>query len=203
MLAKFTRMQRMLAGMLATVRGDLLGICSVFEGQTWHQKPVAKPGRPGMFWGPNVSQVRPPPLRGKHRTYRVFCIFPRVSVGLGRAAGDAFVGLIGCETHVAGARAGPKRRTQAGTCTQARVGECMLSVRGVGQATLQPLARLGSQRARAWVGSRCVGSSVHPVPSIPLCASHAGRTGCSRRLREVVTTVRSRSGGQSLKQGPA
>ena len=30
MLAKFARMQRMLAGMLATVRGDLHGIYSVF-----------------------------------------------------------------------------------------------------------------------------------------------------------------------------
>ena len=30
MLAKFLRMQRMLAGMLATVRGDLRGIYSVF-----------------------------------------------------------------------------------------------------------------------------------------------------------------------------
>ena len=32
----------------------------------------------------------------------------------------------------------------------------MLSV-GVGEATLQPLARLGSQRARAGVGAWCVG----------------------------------------------
>ena len=38
------------------------------------------------------------------------------------------------------------------TCAQARVGECVLSVRGVGQATLQPLVRVGSQRARAWGG---------------------------------------------------
>ena len=46
---------RMLAGMLATVRGDWHGIYSVFEGRaTWHQKPVARPGRPGMFWGPSV-----------------------------------------------------------------------------------------------------------------------------------------------------
>ena len=29
---------------------------------------------------------------------------------------------------------------------------------GVGPATLQPLARVGSQRARAWVGAWCVGS---------------------------------------------
>ena len=43
MLAKFVRMQRMLVGMLATVRGDLHGIA--FEGRaTWHQKPVARPG---------------------------------------------------------------------------------------------------------------------------------------------------------------
>ena len=34
----------------------------------------------------------------------------------------------------------------------------MLSVRGVGQATLQPLVRVGSQRARAWVGAWCVGT---------------------------------------------
>ena len=45
----------MLAGMLATVRGDLHGIYSVFEGRpTWHQKPVARPGRSRMFWGPSV-----------------------------------------------------------------------------------------------------------------------------------------------------
>ena len=103
-------------------------------------------------WAAFLAQVRPLPLCGKHGTYRVFCIFPPVSVGLGQAAGGALFGLIGfrCETRAA-------RRTQAldasrHTCAQARVGKCVLSVRGVGQATLQPLVRVGSQRARAWGG---------------------------------------------------
>ena len=39
--------------------GDCPGQFAVFtvffEGRaTWHQKPVARPGRPGMFWGPSV-----------------------------------------------------------------------------------------------------------------------------------------------------
>ena len=38
-----------------SLQGDLHSIYSVFEGRaTWHQKPVARPGRPGMFLGPSV-----------------------------------------------------------------------------------------------------------------------------------------------------
>ena len=66
-------------------------------------------------------------------TVFLFCIFPPVSVGLGRAAGDAFFGLIGfrCETRAA-------RRTQAPdasryTCAQARVVSVVLSSGGVGK----------------------------------------------------------------------
>ena len=55
MLAKFARVQRMLAEMLATVRGECTVFAVFFDGRaTWHQKPVARPGRPGMFWGPSV-----------------------------------------------------------------------------------------------------------------------------------------------------
>ena len=65
-----------------------------------------------------MAQVRPPPLCGKtSHIYRAFFLFPRVSVGLGRAARDVFFGLIGfrCETRAARARAGRNCRTQAGT----------------------------------------------------------------------------------------
>ena len=83
----------------------------------------------------------------------LFFILPPVSVGLGLAAGDAFVSLIGfrCETRAARAPRTQAPDTSRHTCPQARVGEYMLSVGVVGQATLQPLARVGSQRARAWV----------------------------------------------------
>ena len=38
MLVEFARMQRMLAGMLATVQGELHGMYSVLGGRaTWHQ----------------------------------------------------------------------------------------------------------------------------------------------------------------------
>ena len=45
-------------------------------------------------------------VRKASQKYRVFFIFPRVSVGLGRAVGDALFGLIGfrCESRAAHAR---------------------------------------------------------------------------------------------------
>ena len=45
MLLKLAKMQRMLAGMLATVRGDF------HVGAMWHQEPVARPGMSGVFLG--------------------------------------------------------------------------------------------------------------------------------------------------------
>ena len=104
--------------------------------------------------------------------WTAFLIFPPVSVGLGRAAGDAFFGLIGfwCETRAARARAAPDASRH--TCAQTTVGECMLSVRGVGQATLQPLARVGSQRARAWVVRRSGSETRSRVNRVLLSAAH-------------------------------
>ena len=69
-------------------------------------------GKSAIEWAVFLVQVLPPPLCGKHRTYRISLHFLPVSVGLGRAAEDAFFGLIGfrSETRAARARA---LRTQA------------------------------------------------------------------------------------------
>ena len=68
-------------------------------------------------WAAFLAQARPPGCAENIAHPVFFCVFPPVSVGLGRPAGDVFFGLIGfrCETCVARARAGRKRWTQAGT----------------------------------------------------------------------------------------
>ena len=75
-------------------------------------------------WAAFLAQVRPPPLCGKHRAYCVFCICSPVSVGLGRAAGDAFFSLIGfrCETRAARARRTQAPDASRHTCAQAKLG---------------------------------------------------------------------------------
>ena len=89
------------------------------------------------------------------KTSRIPCFFLHFSTafcGAGTGCRDAFFGLVGfrCETRAARARAPDASAGRRHTCAQARVGECVLSVRGVGQATLQ-LLRVGSQQ------SECLG----------------------------------------------
>ena len=100
-----------------------------------------------------------------------FFILPRVSVGLERAAGDGFFGLIGFRCESPCSVRAHARRTQAGTHTL-KLG----CVRGVGQATLQPLARVGSQRACVWVGAWCVGSRAACVGGGGMCRQPTGES---------------------------
>ena len=160
-------------------------------------------------------------------------------MGLGRAAGDVFFGLIGFrhETRAARARAGRKRRTQAGTHAL-KLGwvsaRSSLRVWNQGKRVLGWARGVWVRGRRGWVGGMMCRQ---PAGESRLQAlselDHSGWVGCLTglgvwdehalqgsltlwiiapsplcgafllRLREVVTTARSRSGGQALKQGPA
>ena len=114
-------------------------------------------GKSAIEWAVFLAQVRPP-LCGKRRAHRVFCIFPPVYVGLGWAAGDAFFGLIGfrCETRAVRAPYASAGCKQAHALKLGWVSACSVSG-GLGKKPCSLLCVwVCSERVLGWSGRQAL-----------------------------------------------